>query len=77
MKYLDEKKVTCEVIYGGQPLIEHVKLLKKKPPTILIGTPGRVLALVKNKSLSTENVKHFILDECDQMLEALDMRQDV
>ena len=52
-------------------------MLKKKPPTILIGTPGRVLSLVKQKHLKFDNLKQFILDECDQMLEALDMRQDV
>jgi ATP-dependent RNA helicase UAP56/SUB2 len=52
-------------------------MLKNKSPTILIGTPGRILALVKSKHIKLENLKHFILDECDQMLEALDMRQDV
>jgi len=35
------------------------------------------LALVKNKKLTLKNVKQFILDECDKMLEALDMRRDV
>ena len=52
-------------------------MLKKRTPTVVIGTPGRVLALLKQKHLKTDNMKHFILDECDQMLEALDMRQDV
>jgi ATP-dependent RNA helicase UAP56/SUB2 len=74
MKYLDKEKYSCEVIYGGQPLSDHIKMLKKTPPTILICTPGRTNALVKNKHLKLENMKHFILDECDQMLEALDMR---
>ena len=27
--------------------------------------------------MNMENMKHFVLDECDQMLEALDMRRDV
>jgi ATP-dependent RNA helicase UAP56/SUB2 len=74
MKYLDKEKVTCEVIYGGEPIQKHVDLLKKKPPTILIGTPGRMYSLVKQKKIDFTNMKHFILDECDQMLEALDMR---
>lgn len=51
--------------------------MRKNCPHIVIGTPGRMLALVRNRSLNTKNVKHFILDECDKMLEQLDMRRDV
>jgi len=43
----------------------------------MVGTPGRTLALVRGQHLKVENIKLFILDECDKMLEALDMRQDV
>ena len=32
---------------------------------------------MREKDLITKNVKHFILDECDKMLEKLDMRGDV
>merc|ERR1712008_477069 len=46
-------------------------------PHIIVGTPGRILQLVREKDLVTKNVKHFILDECDKMLEKLDMRGDV
>lgn len=42
-----------------------------------MGTPGRILALLKGKHLDLQNCKQFILDECDKMLEALDMRRDV
>merc|ERR1712110_1370418 len=35
------------------------------------------MGLVREKDLVTKNVKHFILDECDKMLEQLDMRKDV
>lgn len=56
---------------------EHIKLLKDKPPTIIVGTPGRILALTKAKHLDLSNVKNFVLDECDKMLDTLDMRQDV
>lgn len=71
---MPEDKYTCDVIYGGEPIQEQVKKLKKSPPAILIGTPGRVSALIKQKHLDCSNLAHFILDECDQMLEALDMR---
>lgn len=59
-----------EVIYGGQPVNEHVELLKGlKPPHVVVGTPGRILALVKNKALDLSNLQIFVLDECDKMLE--------
>jgi len=43
----------------------------------LIGTPGRVLHLASEGIVKFDQVKHFILDECDQMLDELHMRQDV
>ncbi|KAG0090785.1 Suppressor of the cold-sensitive snRNP biogenesis mutant brr1-1 [Podila epicladia] len=46
-------------------------------PHILVGTPGRVLALIREKTLKLGNVKHFVLDECDKMLDQIDMRRDV
>ena len=76
-KYLDSGKVSVQVMYGGQPIQEQIKQLGKRQPTVLVGTPGRILALVRGQHLKVENIKHFILDECDKMLEALDMRQDV
>lgn len=66
-KYFENIKT--EVIYGGIPKREHIKLLKDNPPTIVVGTPGRVLDLIKGKHLKLDNLKHFILDECDKMLE--------
>jgi superfamily II DNA/RNA helicase len=46
-------------------------LLKNECPHIVVGTPGRILALAREKDLSLKNVRHFILDECDKMLESL------
>jgi len=48
-------------------------LLKNECPHIVVGTPGRILALAREKDLSLKNVRHFILDECDKMLESLGM----
>eukprot|EP01132_Coremiostelium_polycephalum_P009132 gene9132-11189_t len=74
-KYLPNVKTA--VIYGGIPVNVHKELIRDKQPNIIIGTPGRVLQLATEKSLSLKNIKHFILDECDTMLESLDMRKDV
>lgn len=40
----------------------------KKGPEILIGTPGRILELVKLKKIKMMNVQTIILDEFDQLL---------
>ena len=45
--------------------------LKTDCPHIVVGTPGRILALARDKSLNLKNCKHFVLDECDKMLEQL------
>jgi len=74
-KYLPAIK--ADVVYGGVPMAEHRTMLKERTPHVLIGTPGRLLALLEEKTLSLRDVKHFVLDECDKMLESMDMRQDV
>jgi len=74
-KYLPGIKTA--VLYGGIPVQTHRDLLKEEQPHIIIGTPGRVLQLAKEKVLNTTKVKFFVLDECDKMLESLDMRKDV
>jgi ATP-dependent RNA helicase UAP56/SUB2 len=70
-KYLPD--IRTEVFYGGIPIAKDIETLKDKTkcPHILVGTPGRVLALVREKHLKLGNVKHFVLDECDKMLEQL------
>jgi len=65
------------VFFGGLPIVKDEQVLKNNCPHIVVGTPGRILALVKTKKLPLKNLKHFILDECDKMLEQLDMRRDV
>ena len=66
-KYLPN--VISEVFFGGVPKNEDVKKLKgEKAPHIVIGTPGRILQLTKEKFLKLDNLQHFVLDECDKML---------
>jgi len=64
------KNLRTEVIYGGEPIADQEKLLKGlNAPHIIVGTPGRVLALTKNKVIPMENLKMFVLDECDKLLD--------
>ncbi|KAE8307187.1 P-loop containing nucleoside triphosphate hydrolase protein [Aspergillus transmontanensis] len=76
-KYLPDVKTA--VFYGGTPIQKDVEVLSNKEsyPNIVVGTPGRLNALVRDKKLSLRNVKAFVLDECDKMLDQIDMRRDV
>lgn len=62
------------VFFGGLPIKKDEETLKRESPHIVVGTPGRILALSRNKSLNLRHIKHFILDECDKMLEQLGER---
>ncbi|KAG2160103.1 P-loop containing nucleoside triphosphate hydrolase protein [Suillus bovinus] len=76
-KYMPDVRVGT--FYGGTPVQKDAEILRDKTrcPHIVVATPGRLNALTRDKVLDAKNVKHFILDECDKMLEQLDMRRDV
>lgn len=63
--------------FGGLPIAQQKEQLKKEVPNIVVGTPGRIKQLAKEKALNLSTVRHFVLDECDKMLEKLDMRADI
>ena len=65
--------ILCQVgvFFGGLAIAKDEQVLKNNCPHIVVGTPGRILALVKSKKLGLKNLKHFVLDECDKMLEQL------
>ncbi len=70
-KYMPDVRVGT--FFGGTPVSKDAELLKDKSkcPHIVVATPGRLNALVRDKVLDAKNVKHFVLDECDKMLEQL------
>lgn len=75
-KYFNGIKVS--VMYGGTPYEADKKTLTgDNIPQIVIGTPGRILALVRDKAMNLEKLTQFVLDECDKSLEKVDMRRDV
>ena len=44
---------------------------KDTHPHIIVATPGRLNALVREKKLRLGSVKVFVLDECDKMLDQI------
>jgi ATP-dependent RNA helicase DeaD len=54
-------------VYGGFPIqIQTAKL--NHGVEILVATPGRLIDLLRNTKLSLSNIKTFVLDEADEML---------
>lgn len=59
-------KVNC--CYGGHPIRTEKKSLEH-PPTVLIGTPGRILDHLERGTVDLDTVRTLILDEFDKSLE--------
>jgi superfamily II DNA/RNA helicase len=59
------------VIIGGESQDDQMEFLKKNKPQIIVGTPGRTLSFIKKGVIETKNIKVFIIDECDKMLQEL------
>lgn len=59
-------KVNC--CYGGHPLRTEKKSLEH-PPTVLIGTPGRIVDHLERGNIDLDTVRTLILDEFDKSLE--------
>ncbi|MDD2870812.1 MAG: DEAD/DEAH box helicase [Candidatus Gracilibacteria bacterium] len=68
IKSFADSSVKIQLLYGGQNIRDELLGLKNNPQ-IVVGTPGRVIDhLSKRKTLKIENLKYFILDEADEML---------
>jgi ATP-dependent RNA helicase DeaD len=58
-------KVTC--VYGGADIRRQIKQIQGGAQ-IVVGTPGRLLDLIRRKSLRLAQVETLVLDEADEML---------
>ena len=59
--------IAPSAVYGGFPIqIQTAKL--NHGVEILVATPGRLIDLLRNTKLSLSNVRTFVLDEADEML---------
>ena len=65
-KYLPN--IQTQAVYGGASIVVQMKEIKRRTPQIVIATPGRLLDLMRRKTLSLSAVKFVVLDEADEML---------
>jgi len=54
-------------VYGGTSILTQIKALRGNSH-VVVGTPGRVMDLIKRKVLKLSQVRWVILDEADEML---------
>lgn len=58
----------AKLLVGGTDKKKMIEKLKK-PPHIIVGTPGRILDMVKEEAVSIYATKSFVIDEADLMLD--------
>ena len=63
-KYMNIK---INSVYGGTDIKSQIKSLSKGNH-IIVGTPGRVIDLIKRKKINLERIKNVVMDEADEML---------
>jgi ATP-dependent RNA helicase DeaD len=54
-------------VYGGQSMGIQLRQLQRSPQ-VIVGTPGRILDLIRRGKLPLEDLKALVLDEADEML---------
>jgi superfamily II DNA/RNA helicase len=66
-EFLDSSPLETLCVYGGTPIMQQIKQLNYGVD-VVIGTPGRVIDLLKRGALSLAEIRFVVLDEADQML---------
>lgn len=61
-------ELKTQTLIGGANVKRQVEKLKKKPE-ILIGTPGRILELIRSKKIKSHQLKTIVMDEADLLLQ--------
>ena len=64
-KYIKGLKITA--VYGGANIQTQIRALTSGTQ-IVVGTPGRVIDLIKRKKLKLNDIETVVLDEADEML---------
>ncbi len=55
-------------LIGGEPIYRQISMIKKDPH-IIIGTPGRIIDHMEQRTLSLSDISILVLDEADRMLD--------
>ncbi|GAB6065259.1 hypothetical protein JCM9492_03510 [Aquifex pyrophilus] len=72
-KYLRKR---IYAFYGGMKVFSNLKVLSSQEVDVVIGTPGRIRDLIERQALRLDNVRYFVLDEVDVMLD-MNFKEDI
>lgn len=72
LSHYSDVKVSATPIIGNVNIDRQIEKLKEKP-NIIVGSPGRILELIKKKKISAHTVKTIILDEADRLMSDSDL----
>jgi ATP-dependent RNA helicase DeaD len=61
-------KLKVLAVYGGEPIQRQIRALESGIH-VVVGTPGRVIDLLKRHIMNLSSVKIVVLDEADRMLD--------
>ncbi len=61
------KKLYIQTVYGGVAMLPQISGLRKAE--IVVGTPGRIMDHMKRGTVDFSNLKIFVLDEADKMID--------
>ena len=61
------ERVRVLAVYGGQAYHRQTSQLKRGVD-VVVGTPGRLLDLIRQKALNISGIATLVLDEADEML---------
>lgn len=65
-----DKVIKSQLLIGGDiPTHSDLKKFMARVPHILVGTPGRLLELLKSPSVKLSSVDSLVLDEADRLLD--------
>jgi ATP-dependent RNA helicase DeaD len=62
------KELSIIPVYGGQSMSFQLRNLRKGVD-VVVGTPGRILDHLRNRTLKLDGISYLVLDEADEMLD--------
>ena len=60
--------IRIKTIVGGSSIDDDADEMRKNPPHVIVGCPGRVYDMVRRRHINANKLKLVILDEADEML---------
>ena len=60
--------IRIKTIVGGSSIDDDADEMRKNPPHVIVGCPGRVYDMIRRRHINANKLKIVILDEADEML---------